>query len=198
MLRNNSNSKNEAGSKQTMKTNTLISSIGSLVLPIMALTFTGCWTPPNANVEPKGQAGLIQDGILTQSVKDPATIVAIDASQRTLGLKLSDGTTITGKAGPKVKHFDELKVGDKVKAKVIEELAVYVVKKDQTGKPVPDIVANAKVQQVDPSYRLVILQYPDGHTEEVKLGLNTKLKEMSPGDSVVIRTGEVTAIRVEK
>ena len=53
----------------------------SLLLPAAALTLAGCWTPPNANVQPAGKPGLIQEGIAVQSVKDPATVQAIDATR---------------------------------------------------------------------------------------------------------------------
>jgi hypothetical protein len=169
-----------------------------LLLPIM---LAGCWTPPNAHVQPKGEARLIQDGIATRSVKDPATVESVDTSQSTLNLKLSDGSTITCKAGPKVKNFDQLQAGDKVKATVTEELAVYVLSNGQapgSDGALETIHSNARVQFVDPAYRLITLQYPDGHTEELKVGLDTKVLEMAPGDDVVVRTGELTAIKVEK
>jgi hypothetical protein len=184
-----------------MKIKTLNRAALTLLLPFMALALSGCWTPPNANVQPKGEARLIQDGIATESVKDPATVESVDASQGTVGLKLSDGASITCKAGPKVKHFDQLKVGDKVKATVAEELAVYVLSNGQVpgaNGAMETIHPSAKVQTVDAAYRLLELQYPDGHVEEVKVGLNTKMMEMSPGDGVVVRTGEVTAIKIEK
>src|ERR1700722_14294535 len=62
---------------------------------IAALTLTGCWTPPNANVQPGGEPRLIQDGISAESIRDRALVQTIDASQRILNLKLSDGTQIT-------------------------------------------------------------------------------------------------------
>ena len=183
-----------------MKTKTLNHATLTLI-PLTVLALTGCWTPPNANVQPKGEARLIQDGIATESVKHPVTVESIDASQGTVSLKLSDGSTITCKAGPKVKHFDQLKAGDTVKATVVEELAVYVLQNGQAtgaGGALQTIHPNAKVRTVDPAYRLLEVQYPDGHVEEVKVGLDAKLMEMSPGDDVVVRTGEVLAIKVEK
>ena len=184
-----------------MKTKTLNRATLTLLLPVTALFLAGCWTPPNANVQPKGEARLIQDGIATESVKNPVTVESVDASQGTVSLKLSDGSTITCKAGPKVKHFDQLKAGDKVKATVVEELAVYVLVNGQApgaGGALETIHPNAKVQTVDPAYRLLELQYPDGHVEEVKVGLNTKMMAMSPGDDVVVKTGELLAIKVTK
>jgi hypothetical protein len=65
------------------------------------------------------------------------------------------------------------------------------------GKP-ETLEADAKVLSVDPSYRLLTLQYPNGQAQTFKVGLNVKLLEMEPGDIVVIRTMELIALRVEK
>jgi len=54
---------------------------------------------------------------------------------------------------------------------------------------------HARVLAVDPSYRLLKLQYPDGENETIKVPLGTKLEQMEAGDSVVIRPVEVIALR---
>jgi hypothetical protein len=43
---------------------------------------------------------------------ETATIEAIEASTRTITLKKPDGTYVTTVAGPEVKRFPELKIGD--------------------------------------------------------------------------------------
>ena len=165
-----------------------------------ALALTGCWTPPNANVQPNGEPRLIQSGIIVESDKDPATVQALDSAQGTITLTLPSGDTATYKVGPKVKHFDRVQVGDQVQATVTEELAVYLLAdgKLPDGSTAESLGVNAKVQQVDPSYRLLTLQYPNGQTDVVKPGLDALMQQMAPGDSVVIRPLELTAIEVEK
>jgi hypothetical protein len=169
-------------------------------MPVAALTLAGCWTPPNANVQPKGQPGLIQEGIAVQSVKDPATVQAIDAGARTVTLKLSDHTTLTCKVGPSVENFDRVQVGNQVRATVTEELAVYILENGRLpdGATAETLGVNARVLKVDPSYRILTLQYPSGQSEAFKPGLGTKMEQMAPGDSVVVQPREVTAIRIEK
>jgi len=179
-----------------MATTTVKKGIYALLPVITALTLTGCWTPPNANVQPKGEPRLIQSGIPVESVKDHATVQAVDAGQRSISFKLADDTLVTCKVGAQVKNFDKIQSGDKVKVTVAEELAVYVLKDGRlAGEAIP---ANAKVQKVDVSYRLLTLQYPDGRTEELKTDLDAKLFEMSPGDDVVVTITEAKAIRIEK
>jgi len=49
-----------------------------------------------------------------ESSTSTATVSAIDHANRTGMLRLPDGTTVTFRAGPDVRNFDELKVGDQV------------------------------------------------------------------------------------
>ena len=48
------------------------------------------------------------------AIESKATICAIDYEKRTGTLRLADGTTETFNAGPEVKNFDQVKVGDQV------------------------------------------------------------------------------------
>jgi hypothetical protein len=168
-----------------------------------ALTLAGCWTPPNANVQPVGKPGLIQGGIPVEVVQDPVMVLSIDANRRTITLKRDDGSTKTFTVAESVKNLDQLKVGDTIKATVKAELSVYIL--DNGRLPNPDgttrpktINFNAKVLEVDPSYRILTLQFSNGHTMTIKAGLNVMLEKMAPGDDVVMRSNEITAITIKK
>jgi hypothetical protein len=63
---------------------------------------------------------------------ETATIEAIEASTRTVTLKKPDGTYVTTVAGPEVKRFPELKIGDKVNARYYENV---VMRLKQPGEP---------------------------------------------------------------
>lgn len=180
-------------STQTLKTVTL--------LLVIAPALVGCWAAPTANVQPKGEARLIQSPIPVESVKHRVTVQSIDAGQRVIVLNFSEGATGTFKPGPQVADLRQIRAGDKVRAKVAQELTIYVLKNGEVpgtdGKPqAPE--ADAKVLSIDPSYRLLTLQYPNGHAQTFKVGLDAKLLEMEPGDIVVIRTKELIALRAEK
>lgn len=126
---------------------------------------------------------------------------AVDASQRLIRLKLSDGSLITCKVNQRVANFGQIRSGDKVKVTLAEELAVYVLKDGRLpiyGGTDEAINFSAKVQSVDPSYRLLTLQYPNGQTEALKTDLNAKLLEMRSGDAVVLQTAEAKAIHIQK
>jgi hypothetical protein len=172
----------------------------AFLFPITALSLVGCWTLPNANVQPGGEPRLIQSGITVASVKDRAAVEAVDASARTITLKLSDTMSATYKVGTAVDNFGQIQAADQVKATVTEELAVYVLANGRLpGGATAEIMGvSAKVLLVDPSYRLLTLEYPDGRSETFKTGLEAKLMGMAPGDAVVVQPREVVVIRIEK
>jgi alpha-beta hydrolase superfamily lysophospholipase len=80
--------------------------------------------PVRGNAKPRTESG-------TVTVK--TTIEAIDHAARTVTLKDKDGNYETLHAGPEIKRFDELKVGDKVSFKYTESVAVRIRK---PGEPV--------------------------------------------------------------
>lgn len=173
---------------------------GALLLSVTTFALAGCWTAPVANVQPKGEARLIQSAIAVVAVKDGATVQSIDVEQRLIVLNFSDGTTATLTAGPDVKDFSKVRAGDTVRATVAQELSIYVLKNGLLpgvdGKS-ESIKSDAKVLTIEPSYRLLTLQYPSHRAETLKVALNTKLQEMESGDDVVIATTQLLALRVK-
>jgi hypothetical protein len=171
-----------------------------LFSPMLALA--GCWTAPVANVQPKGESRLIQSGVEVRSVRKAAIVKSVDAGTRTI-VVLAPGQAkpSTYKVAPGVSNLDRLRAGDRVEATVAEELAVYLLVGDQllTSSGAPETISvDARVLSVDPSYRLLSVQYPDGRHETFKVGLRVRLEEMQSGDSIVIRTREVVGLRVSK
>ena len=186
-----------------MKNKVKIFALTAALLPAVALTLTGCWTPPKANVQPAGKPGLIQSGIPVEIIQEPVTVESLDAGKRLITLKHGDGSTKTFNVDRTVQNFDQVKVGDIISATVKAEMAVYILEHgrlpnpDGTTRP-KTINFNAKVLTVDPSYRLLTLQFSHGGTMTIKASLNVLLEKMAPGDDVVIRSHEVTAIAIKK
>ena len=164
-----------------------------------ALTLAGCWTAPVADVQPKGEARLIQNAISVESVKAVAFVEGIDRDSGTIVVRTPGAPeTSTYQVGRGVENFSRFGLGDKVEATVREELSVYVLRDGQApgADGVPEkIAADARVLSVDPSYRLLTLQYPNGKNETFKVALDVKLKEMEAGDAVVIRSVEAVALK---
>ena len=160
-----------------------------------ALLLAGCWAAPVATVQPNGEARLIQGAIAVKSVKEAAVVSSLDRSAGTIVLRTSGrAETSNYKLGPKVSNLDDISVGEVVQATVTEELTVYVLRDGQLPGA-GALTVHARVLAVDPSYRLLKLQYPDGESETIKVPLGTRLEQMEAGDSVVIRPVEVIALR---
>jgi Cu/Ag efflux protein CusF len=65
---------------------------------------------------------------LVQAVRLSATVDAIDKATRHVTLKGPDGNTMVVAAGPEVKNFDQIKVGDAVVARYVESLTLELKK----------------------------------------------------------------------
>src|SRR5437762_12970629 len=74
-----------------------------------------------AATEP-GKAGI------TQTAKGTAMITAIDKATRDITLKGPQGNEVVVTAGPDVKNFDNMKVGDQVNAQYVEALTLELKK----------------------------------------------------------------------
>ena len=70
---------------------------------------------------------------------ETGTIEAIEAASRTITIKKPDGTFVTTIAGPDIKRFPELKIGDTVSARYYENVIVRVKAPGE-----PDVVSSAK------------------------------------------------------
>jgi hypothetical protein len=155
---------------------------------------------PRSDVQPPGEPRLIADHIRVQAREDPAVVQAVDAQARTLSLvstkRRSPGAY---SVGPYVSGLGQVKPGERIRAVVLDELSVYVL---HAGEPTSiggkRIEPEARVLSVDPAYRLLVVQYPDGQRETFKVGLDVKLRTMQAGDAVVIRPVELIALKRRK
>ncbi len=77
--------------------------------------------------------------IYSQMKTETATVEAIEAASRTVTLKKPDGTFVTTIAGPDIKRFAEIKVGDKVNARYYENVIVRLKKPGE-----PDVDTGGK------------------------------------------------------
>lgn len=170
----------------------LVSVLSALVI---AIALSGCWTAPVADVQPSGEPRLIQSSIAVQSVQEAAVVASLDRGAGTIALRTRGWVqTSTYKLGPRVAGLNDIKAGDVVRATVSEDLVVYVLRDGELPGHGP-IAADAKVLAVDPSYRLLRLQYPNGQNETFKVPPGTRLAQMEAGDSVVIQPVAVLALQ---
>jgi len=157
-----------------------------------------------------GKAGV------AQTVKITATITAIDKATRDVTLKGPQGNEVTVTAGPDVKNFDKMNVGDQVNAQYVEALTLElkkgggmtVARSDQGGvleaKPgqKPGGVAGrqvtivADVVDVNPAKQSITLRGPK-RTVEVVVPDPAQFKLVAKGDQVEATYTQALAILVE-
>ena len=65
---------------------------------------------------------------MAEAVRLSASVQAIDKDKRLVTLKRKDGSTFVVTAGPEVKNFDQIKVGDEVVLRYVEALTLELKK----------------------------------------------------------------------
>jgi len=152
---------------------------------------------------------------MAQTVKATATITAIDAATRAVTLKGPKGNEVVVTAGPEVKNFAQLKVGDQVAVEYVESLALEL--KKGGGAPVAatakegmaaakpgerpaavggrQITVVADVIDVNAETQVVTLKGPQ-RTVELKVRDPEQFKLIKKGDQVQATYTEALAIAV--
>ena len=147
---------------------------------------------------------------------ETGTVEAIEASTRTLTLKKADGTFVTTVAGPDIKRFAELKLGDTVNVRYYENVVVRV---KQPGEP--DVVSSAKgttgseqvlpggtrakqvtitatITAIDPTTPSITFTGPNGWKYSSKVQDTEALAKVKVGDKVDIVWTEAMLVSVER
>lgn len=195
---------------------------GSLVLiPATLLILTACSTvspppPSEAKTSVAFQEG-VPGGVIVNTADVSARVTAIDKAKRKVTLLGPDGKKFTVKVGPEAVNFDQIRVGDLVKATVTEELVVYLGDKDApVGDETAGVVAlapkgakpgglvaettqiTATVAAIDRTKRTATLRFEDGTTKTFPVREDIDLSQHKEGERVVFRVTEMIAITVEK
>ncbi len=146
---------------------------------------------------------------------ETATIVAIDSTNRLVSLKAEDGTVETIYAGPEVKRFAELKVGDKITFKYYESV-VFSIQKPGDKPPAsapPSLVrgmgarpagtlsqqmtAVVTIEAIDLAVPSVTIKTDKGETMHFKIEDKSNLKGVKVGDKVQITYTQALAVSVD-
>jgi len=188
--------------------------IYSLVLAAAIALFA---VPSMADTKAPAKEGDKPGGIAVQTTVTTSTVTAIDYKARTFTLKGEKGDSVSLTAGPEVKNFAQLKVGDVVSVETVESIGIFVTPKGQvapsagktqyleTAKPgqKPGMVAvetetvTATVTAIDQKTRMVTLKGPAGNSRTIKVGPDAKrLNEVKVGDKVTVTVTIGTAISV--
>jgi hypothetical protein len=143
-----------------------------------------------------------------------ATVEAIEASSRTLTLKLKDGTYTDVTAPAAMKRFDEIKIGDTIAARYYENVVVRVkqpgekdVDTTSAGAPVtPDgkggtmarqRTITATISAIDQSIPSITFTGPKGWKYSSKVRDKNALATVKVGDKVDIVWTEALLVSLD-
>ncbi len=155
-------------------------------------------------------------GVVTNLVKMTASVEAIDAASRTVTLKGPGGNLVPIVAGPEVKNFDQIKVGDRVLVRYAEALSLELKKNGKEwrqrsereasqGAPAGERPAGAAGRQikviadvtaVDRKKQMITLRGPK-QTVNLKLRDPEQVKLVKVGDQVEATYQEAMAVSVD-
>lgn len=154
-------------------------------------------------------------GAIAQTVKITATVTAVDQAKRTFTLKGPQGREMSFDAGPEVKNFAQLKVGDTVDAEYVEALTMelkkggkaVVARTESSGKIAAKpgdkpagavgrvVTITADVVAVDAATQMVTLKGPN-RTVDLKVANPETFKMVKVGDQVEANYTEALAVKV--
>ncbi len=156
-------------------------------------------------------------GAIGQTAIERLFVDAIDYKNRTAILKDAAGTSHFITAGPEIRNFPQLKVGDEVIVEHTQSVAIVVDKPQGTpaggqaqsferaplgakpGMSAASVVAfTAMVERINYDTREITLKGPEGKVITSKVDPSiTRFNEVKKGDMLYIQLTEELAIRVE-
>jgi len=153
-----------------------------------------------------------------ETVSATATVEKLDLASRTVELKTEDGRMLTIVAGPEIRNFDQLNIGDTVKATYMRGVAARMAEPGRTGEAAvvgaavrapkgakPGAVVGQTVQMVvtivsyDAKSHLATFAGPDGLVRSVvveKPEMQQFARGLKPGDEVEVTFTEAVAIGI--
>jgi Cu/Ag efflux protein CusF len=165
-------------------------------------------------VNAQGQAA---DKTVTKqnAVTATATIRAIDQKTRSVTLRNENGDEDTFTVGPEVKRFNELKVGDRIRATYYESLVFELRKPGNASTPTGTTLAGGRLKEtpggavgaqqtmtvtvkaVDMNAPSITVVTPDNRTLTRKVENKKNLEGVSPGDRIDITYTQALMVNAE-
>ena len=153
---------------------------------------------------------------MTSTTKASAVIVAINPESREVSLKTASGKVFEIVAGPEVKNFDQLKVGEKVHVGYVEALSLELKKNGKGARAAKEdaaavqaakgekpgaaagrtVTVLADVVSVNQKTQMVTLQGPRGMVD-LHVQDPGQLKNIKKGDQIEAVYAEAVAVTVE-
>ncbi|MDZ4830913.1 MAG: hypothetical protein SGJ09_12035 [Phycisphaerae bacterium] len=186
------------------------------VLAPTALTLASCGTGQPASGPPATQSAPISR-IQVEHFSGMAVVQAVDPATSTLQLLWSDGVLKNYTAGQNLANFSELRVGDSVKACVVEELVVYIGSDaaspsaggGTSAQLVPrgnstalvlarTHVISERIVGLDQINRTITLQAASEPPRTLNMAAHLGMSRLRVGEVVVIRVTDAISVSIEK
>jgi len=176
--------------------------------------------PPAFAEKPAASGGTVVasepgKAVITQAVEITASVEAIDKATRTVTLKGPEGKLVDVVAGPEVRNFDQIQVGDmvvveymralslelkkggKVRERADNEAALRAAPGQKPGASVArETTIVADVVGVDPKNMIISLKGPKGRVVDLHVQNPDHFKVVKKGDQVEATYVEAVAIAV--
>jgi hypothetical protein len=159
----------------------------------------------------------VPGGTMVETYTTKASVQAIDAATREVTMVTSEGKTSKIIAGPKVKNFNQIQIGDQVTATVTKTVEVSLLEPGETRGASQSSVsgsasegtkpsamrsdtaeATARIEALDAKQRKATLRFADGTAETFDVRKDIDMSKAHLGQEILIRSTEAVAVRVEK
>lgn len=176
-------------------------------------------TPLWAQQPPAGGAVIASEpgkAAAMETIKLTAGVAAIDKATRTVTLKTAKGKMLDVVAGPEVKNFDQIKVGDQLVVQYAQALTLELKKGGGVRESTQDagaaqakpgdkpaaatahqVTIVADVIAVDPKNMTITVKGPKGKVVDLKVSNPDHFKVVKKGDQIEAVYIEAVAISVE-
>jgi hypothetical protein len=160
---------------------------------------------------------LAQSRTVTSEVRtETGTVEAIEAATRTVTIKKADGTYVTTVAGPDIKRFGEVKVGDKITARYYENIVVRLKRPGEPdvasatrgttgaeqdlpgGTKAKQMTITATISAIDPNTPSVTFTGPNGWKYTSRVQDTEALAKVKVGDKVDIVWTEAMLVSLDR
>jgi len=188
-----------------------------LVLPVIVTSFVACTSiKTETTTSAKIKQG-VPGGEVVQTTKIRASVTGIDAAKRKITLVTPDGAKRTVTAGPEVRNFAQIRIGDQLKVTLTEEVSIRMAKPGEKikdggvayvgvaptgGKPgvmaAGTYQAIATVTDINQKTRKATLQVAGGASKTVTVRKDVDLTKHKVGEKVVISATAYFAVLIEK
>jgi hypothetical protein len=203
----------------------ILKSAAALCLTAVLLASASCSsTPPPSSTGPVTTEAAFQNetGFAGQTIVNTTAttnmVVLLDPATRKIGLRRVDGHVTTYTAGPDVVNFNEIKIGDRVRATIVDEIAISMIPAGSPGeiggsgviaraqpgaKPgaarLDTTTFTATIVSTNPWRHQVTVQMADGQTKTITIRNDLiNLADFNTGDEVRVRLTQALALLVEK